>query len=140
MLPETWGRPRTTGAQTFECHVVLYHPSGSSCKVCGLEPLTEASSLVRLLHKYFVESTASPSRCHPKDSKTLICWMVYAIRTAFCSDTPLHKNFVEPTTPPSRLDPKTSEKHSFTFAGLFFLMCTAFCGDTPLHKHFDCIL
>ena len=33
-----------------------------------------------------------------------ICWMVFVMRTAFCSNRLLHKYFVESTAPPSRCD------------------------------------
>ena len=130
----------------------------------------------RLLHKYFVESTASPSRCHPQGSKTYfhifffnMCWMVYAIRTAFCSNKTLHRHFVEPIPPPSWWDPKSSKniflhlldgfcdaqafcrihrnplqikpkklkKHVHVYiCWMVFVMRTAFCSNRLLHKYF----
>ena len=54
-------------------------------------------------------------------------WMTIAMRTAFCSDTPLHKHFVEPTTPVSRLHRPQSSKNKHIFLHLLDGFCDAHC-------------
>ena len=63
-----------------------------------------------------------------------MCWMVYVMRTAFCSDTSPHKKIVEPIAPPSRLDPKSSRKTYICW--MVLVMRTAFCDNTHLREHF----
>ena len=42
-----------------------------------------------------------------------ICWMVFVMRTAFCSNRLLHTYFVESTAPPSRCDVNILKKCIF---------------------------
>ena len=50
--------------------------------------------------------------------------MIFVMRTAFCSNTPLHKHFVESIVPPSRLDPKSSKQN---MSHLLDGFCDAHC-------------
>ena len=98
---------------TADCIPFNYILVGS----CSFSPLVKSQANSKNPCSEFLSLTE-----HRFDAGLPGFWMMFAMRTAFCSNTPLHKHFVEPTPPPSRLDPKSSKQHIFTFAG-WFLWC-----------------
>ena len=87
---------------------------------CSFSPLVKSQTNSKNPCSEFLSLTE-----HRFDAGLPGFWMMFAMRTAFCSSTPLHKHFVEPTASPCWWDPKSSKKNIFLH--LLDGFCDAHC-------------